>query len=90
MLTSCGGNGSKFRFLVRHGIRHADYYNRLEPASLIHLVWSNPDLLPCDIGGNSVSFSGASCGSPQLFLVPSPQGYDTLLPNTQPQRKGTG
>src|ERR1700684_1555135 len=94
LLPRCG-NGSGSRFLVRHGFRHAEYYNRLEPSSVIHLVWTNPDVQDCNPGhgresGDSSTSSGSSSGSPQLFLAPRPQGYDTLLPNTQSQRKGTG
>ena len=95
MLTSCCGNGPQVRFLVRHGFRQAEYYNRLEASSFIHLVWTDPDIGGADPSRSKESpdsppCSGGSSGSPQLFVVRKPQGYDTLLPNTQPQRKGTG
>jgi len=95
MLIPRCGNGSGSRFLVRHGFRQADYYNRLEPSWVIHLAWTNPDVQACDPGqgsesGDRSTFSGGSSGSSKLFLVPEAQGYDTLLPNTQSQRKGTG
>lgn len=89
------GNGSGSRFLVRHGFRQAEYYNRLEPSSVIHLVWTNPQLEACDprqgrenLEGSTSS--GGSSSSSKLFLVSEAQGYDTLLPNPQLQRKGTG
>lgn len=88
------GNGSGSRFLVRHGFRQAEYYNRLEPPSVIHLVWTDPQLQACDprhgcenLEGSTSS--GGSSSSSKLFLVSEAQGYDTLLPNPQLQRKGT-
>jgi hypothetical protein len=95
MLMPRCGNGSGSRFLVRHGFRQAEYYNRLEPSSIIHLVCRDSDVQACDTGrgaesGDSPTCSGGSSGSSQLFLVPEAQGYDTLLPNTRSQQKGTG
>jgi hypothetical protein len=92
MLTSCCGNGSGSRFLVRHGFRQAEYYNRLEPSFFFHLVWTNPDIQDVDPGhrGDRSPCSGTSSGSPGLFLIRDPQGCDTLLPNPQSQRKGIG
>jgi hypothetical protein len=95
MLIPRCGNGSGSRFLVRHGFRQADYYNRLEPSSVIHLVWTDPDVPAGDPGhggesGDHSTGSGGASGSSKLFLVPEGQGYDTLLSNTPSQRKGTG
>ena len=95
MLKSCCGNGSGSRFLVRHGFRQAEYYNRLEPSSVVRLVWTNPDIQDVDPGhrgerGDRSPASGAASGSPELFLSRDPQGCDTLLPNPQLQRKGIG
>jgi hypothetical protein len=94
MIPRCG-NGSGSRFLVRHGFRQADYYNRLEPSSVIHLVLTSPQVQACDPGHGRENLrgstsSGGSSSSLKLFLVSKAQGYDTLLPHPQLQRKGTG
>src|SRR5579863_2074320 len=94
MIPRCG-NGSGSRFLVRHGFRQAERYNRLEPSSVIRLVWTNPELQACDPGHDRENLHGSTSSngyssSSKLFLVFEAQGYDTLLPNPQLQRKGTG
>lgn len=95
MLASCGGNGSGSRFHIRHSFRQARYYNRLEPASVIHLVRPNPATQSVepdrsrDCADRFIPIS-ASSGSLNLFLVPEPQACDTLLTSPQSKRKGTG
>jgi len=95
MSTSCCGKGSGSRFLIRHGFRQANYYNRLEPASVMHLVRPNSGTQAVgsdpgkDCDDRSASASAPS-GSHRLFLVPELQACDTLLPGQQLHRKGTG
>jgi len=95
MSTSSCGKGSGSRFLIRHGFRQADYYNRLEPDSVIHVV--RPDSGAQAIGSgpgtdcdDSSTSASASSGSRRLFLAPGLQACDTLLPSRQWHRKGTG
>jgi hypothetical protein len=95
MSTSNCGNGSGSRFLIRHGFRQADYYNRLEPSSVIHLVCPNPGTpaISSDQGmgrDDTSSSASASSGSHGLFLVTELQACDTLLLSQQLDRKGTG
>ena len=95
MSTSCCGKASGSRFLIRHGFRQADYYNRLEPSSVIHPVRPNPGAheIGSDQGkgrDDRSSSASASSGSQGLFLVPELQACDTLLPSQQSHRKGLG
>jgi len=95
MSTSCCGKDSGSRFLIRHGFRQADYYNRLEPSSGIHLIQPNPGAhaIGSDQGkgrDKTPSFASVSPGSHGLFLVPEPPACDTLLSSQQSHRKGTG
>jgi hypothetical protein len=94
MSTSCCGKGTGSRFLIRHGFQ-ADYYNRLEPACVIHLVRPNSDTQavgsdPGKDGDDRSTSASAPSGSHRLFLVPGLQACDTLLPSQQLHRKGTG
>jgi len=95
MLTSCCRNGSGLGFFIRHGFRQADYYNRLEPSSVIHLVPPKPGtrVVSADQGedcDDRFTSASDSSGSHRLFLVPELQACDTLLPSQRLHRKGIG
>jgi hypothetical protein len=95
MSTSCCRDGSGLGFFIRHGFRQADYYNRLEPFSVIHLVRSKPGTraVSADQGkdcDDRFTSASDSSGPHRLFVVPELQACDTLLPSQQLHRKGTG
>ncbi len=95
MPTPCCGNRSNSIFLVRHGFRRGEHYNRLEPSSLIHLAPPNRYGQSIDPNGGEDGDGGSSSLSAfsvshSLFLVLKPQAWDKLLPSPQSHLKGVG